>query len=325
MSAAWKLERAKQGKRLDLFAVPRFEAFLCRPIEEIKAIANKAGAYYSPFPRPAKRRWFPKNPITTKQRQIDNPGEPLKALQKTILSRMLERIELPDHVKGGVKGRSLRNNIELHISQKVLVTLDIKSFFPSITHHHIYSIWRHNLNCSPELSGLLTKLTTFEGHLPQGAPTSTYLANLFLASIDEEIVSACRSVGVVYSTWVDDLAFSGENSRCVIQIAVDVLRAAGLAVSHKKLRVMGPGSRKILNGIVVGRKLNVTSQYRNGIRSGIHKLRVGVVDQATFDLYVKSMNGSIDHVSRFNTRLGNRLREEFSCEVVATRSRFNIQ
>lgn len=310
MSAVSRPENAKQGKRLDLFAVPRFEAFLYCPIEEIEAIANKAGAYYSPFPRALKRRWFPKNPIATKQRRIDNPGEPLKAVQKTILSRMLERIELPDRVKGGVKGRSLRNNIELHVKGKVLVTLDIKSFFPSITSKQVYSIWRDQLNCSPRFSGILTKLTTFEGHLPQGAPTSTYLANLFLASIDEEIASACRSVGVVYSTWVDDLAFSGPNARCVIQMAIEVLRRAGLAVSHKKLKVMGPSSRKILNGIVVGRKLNVTSEYRNCLRSGIHKLRVGAVDRATFDLYVKSVNGSIDHICRFNKRLAERLRED---------------
>jgi hypothetical protein len=323
MSAVSKPASAKQGRRLDLFAVPRFEALLYRPIEEIEAIANKAGAYYSPFLQPPKRRWFPKKLISSKQRRIDNPGE-LKAIQKTILSRMLERIELPDHVKGGVKGRSLRNNIELHLRSKVLVTLDIKSFFPSITHHQVYSVWRHQLNCSPLISGILTRLTTFDGHLPQGAPTSTYLANLFLASIDEEIVSACRSVGVVYSTWVDDLAFSGPNARCVIQIAIEVLRRAGLAVSHKKLKVMGPSSRKILNGIVVGRKLNVTSEYRNGIRSGIHKLRVGAVDRATFDLYVKSVNGSIDHVCRFNKKLADRLREDFTKEVVTTRKRFNL-
>ena len=325
MSTVSKPEGAKPIKRLDIFAVPRFEALLHRPLEEIEAIANRAGAYYSPFPRPPKRRWFPRKPIEAKERRIDNPGEPLKGLQRTILSRMLERIELPDHVKGGVKGRSLRHNVELHVAQEVLVTLDIKSFFPSITHQQVYSIWRHQLNCSPKLSGILTKLTTVEGHLPQGAPTSTYLANLFLAAVDEEIVRACREVGVVYSTWVDDLAFSGQNARCVIQIAIEVLRRAGLAVSHKKLKVMGPSSRKILNGIVVGRKLNVKSEYRNGIRSGIHKLRIGAVNRATFDLYVKSVNGSIDHAYRFNKRLAERLREDFTREVIATRKRFNIQ
>jgi RNA-directed DNA polymerase len=325
MSGVLETVSAKPVERLDLFSVKRFEALLYRPIEEIEAIANKAGAYYSPFLQHPKRRWFPKKPISSKRRRIDNPSEPLKKLQKTILSRMLQRIDLPDHVNGGVKGRSLRHNIEMHMNSKVLVTLDVKSFFPSITSKQIYSLWRHHLNCSPKIAAFLTKLTTFERRLPQGAPTSTYLANLLIASIDHEIVSICKSRGVIYSTWVDDLAFSGSDARSVIQTVIEVLRQVGLAVSHNKLKVMGPSSRRILTGIVVGRNLNVTPEYRRDIRSGVHKLRVGQVDQAKFESFVKSMNGRIDHVSSFSPRLADELREEFGREVAATRKRFNIE
>lgn len=312
-------------KRLDLFGVRRFEALLCLPMAEIEALANKAGRCYSPFIPPPKRRWFPKKPITTKRRRIDNPNDKLKQVQKRILNRMLESIELPGYVKGGVKGRSLHHNVELHMRAKVLVTIDIKSFFPSITNEQIYSVWRNQLNCSTQISGILTQLTTLRRCLPQGAPTSTYLANLLIASIDDEIVGVCKSLGVVYSTWVDDLAFSGPSARRVIETAVDVLQRAGFAVSHRKLKVMGPSSRKILNGIIVGWKLNVPSEYRRSIRSGIDKIRKGLVRRQNFDSYVKSMNGKIDHVSRFNKKLADRLREEFTIEVVATRKRFNTQ
>jgi hypothetical protein len=317
----------KNGLRnaLDLFSIARFEALLCLPIAQIEAIANKAGSYYLPFPAPPGRRWFPKKPISTKVRKIDNPRDPLKELQGRILSRLLQTIARPEHVKGGVKGRSLNHNIELHQNSSVLVTLDIKSFFPSISSLQVYFIWRKQLNCSPRIAALLTKLTTFERHLPQGSPTSTYLANLLLASIDDEIVGACEAAGVIYSTWVDDLAFSGTNAPNVIKTAVTVLQRAGLAVSHRKLKVMRPGTRKILNGIILGRQLNVPPKYRKDIRSGISRLRNAEVDRGIFDKYVRSMKGRIDYVVRYNRKLGERLMEEFNSEAQSARKRFELQ
>jgi hypothetical protein len=210
------------GRRnaLNLFSISRLEALLCCPIALIKTIAKKAGSYYSPFPAPPRLRWFPKKPAVTKVRRIDQPIDPLKELQRAILNRLLEPLVLPDNMKGGVKGRSLKDNIELHRKARVLVTLDIKSFFPSISNEMVYSIWRNQLNCSPKIADLLTKLTTFERHLPQGAPTSTYLANLFIASIQDEIVTCCAESNVVFSTWVDDLAFSGDNAPHVIKTAM---------------------------------------------------------------------------------------------------------
>src|SRR3989442_6260220 len=100
------------GNRLDLFGRRRFEALICLPIAEVEALTRKAGSCYSSFIPPPKSRWFPKKQISTKLRRIDNPNDELKNVQKRILGRMLESIELPGYVKGGVKGRSLRHNIE---------------------------------------------------------------------------------------------------------------------------------------------------------------------------------------------------------------------
>ena len=310
---------------LNLFSISRLEALLCCPIDQIRAIAIKAGSYYSPFLAPPAQRWFPKKPAVTKVRRIDQPIDPLKELQRRILNRLLEPLALPDNMKGGVKGRSLKDNIELHRNARVLVTLDIKSFFPSISNEMVYSIWRSQLNCSPYIAGLLTKLTTFERHLPQGAPTSTYLANLFIASIQDGIVTCCAENNVVFSTWVDDLAFSGDNAPHVIETVVAVLRRAGLAVSHKKLKVMRPGVRKVLNGIVIGKELNVSFKYRKDLRAGIYRLRRGQINRWMLDKYTKSMLGRIAYVLRFNPRLGERFQAEFSTEVQIARKRLGFK
>jgi len=54
-----------------------------------------------------------------------------------------------------------------------------------------------------------------------------------------------RELAVVYSTWIDDLAFSGDRARDVIQLAVETLAAHGLRVKRKKIKIMGPKRHQV--------------------------------------------------------------------------------
>jgi hypothetical protein len=113
--------------------------------------------------------------------------------------------------------------------------------------------------------------------------------------------------GVAYSTWVDDLAFSGRGAREVISIAIRALADAGFAVSHRKLRVMGPATRKILNGVLLSRFPNVAPEYRKRIRSGIHKLQMGLVPAQDSNKYIRSLLGAINHISSIEPKKGAKL------------------
>ena len=202
------------------------------------------------------------------------------------------------------------DNVFLHLDAPVLVTVDIKSFFRKITNRQVYRVWRGILNCSPKIAALLTQLTTFERHLPQGSPTSSLLANLVLFSIDRPIREECARRGVTYSTWVDDLAFSGEEARAVILAVVASLRHAGFSISHKKLHVMGPGTRKVLNGVLMGRFPNVLPERMARLRSGIHKLRTNQVAAHETDKYVRRLQGSILYVGSIAPRKAAKLKKE---------------
>jgi RNA-directed DNA polymerase len=286
------------------------ERLLGAPRSEIFEVASLAGGDYRPFKQKKKPKPFPKAQVSSKQRPIDNPIGKLKVFQRRINRRILRRVDYPAYLCAGISGRSLLDNANFHLSNPVLVTLDIRSFFPSVSNTQVYKVWREVLDCSPRIASELTRLTTFERHLPQGAPTSTLLANLVLFSVDGVIRERCLSRGVRYSTWVDDLAFSGRHAREVIEVAVKALSGAAFSVSHRKMKIMGAGDRKVLTGLLLGKLPGVLPERLSNLRSGINKLRTGRVPLGLQESYIRSLRGSINFVGLINQGKARPLHEE---------------
>ena len=274
--------------------------------EVLAETAEYAGRYYDPYTSTTKPPPFPKNPTHLKKRRIDKPTAFLKDIQRRINQRLLRNLKMPSHICGSVAGKTLVNNIAPHLGASVIVTLDIKSFFPHITTFQVHDVWLRQLGCTPQVAALLTRLTTFERHLPQGAPTSSALANLVLLSLDEPIRIFCEQNGISYTNWIDDLVFSGEDSRQVIDVAVHALRVGGFSVPHKKLKIMSGSERKLVTGVVVGNKPGILRKYVRDTRSGIHKLNMGLVPHFQIDAYLRKIRGRIAHINRLNP---NRARE----------------
>jgi hypothetical protein len=304
-------------EKLHLYSMLELERLLGAPRSEIFEVAFLAGQDYRPFTQTKKPKPFQKAPVSSKLRPIDNPIGKLKFFQRRINRKILRRVDYPAYLCAGIIGRSLLDNARIHLSSPVLATLDIRSFFPSVSNIQVYKVWREVLDCSPRIASALTKLTTFERHLPQGAPTSTLLANLVLFSVDGVIREECLHRGVRYSTWVDDLAFSGKKAREVIGVAVKALSCAGFSVSHRKMKVMGAGERKVLTGILLGKEPGVLPQRLSNLRSGIHKLRIGKVPLGLQESYVRSLRGAINFVGLVSQHKARPLHEELDDCLIA--------
>src|SRR5690606_10788268 len=96
---------------------------------------------------------------------------------KRIQKNILLKIDLPNYAFGAVKGKDNVDNAKQHQGKKYKFTTDLKDFFPSITNKAVNEMFVSQ-GFSHKVSGLLTKLTTYKGKIPQGAPTSSTLANL---------------------------------------------------------------------------------------------------------------------------------------------------
>jgi RNA-directed DNA polymerase len=292
-------EESERGvESLQILSVNRLADKLKIPKERLASLAAARDQTYCPFMLAEPARPFQKL-ASPKLRPIDNPLRELKWVQKRIYRRLLRPICFPQHILGAVRKRSVVDNASRHLSAHLLVTLDIRQCFPSITNVHVYRVWAELLGCSPPVAKLLTELTTFRRHLPQGAATSPLLANLFIWMIDEPIRRICKQLSVAYSTWIDDLAFSGDRARELIQPAISVLAAHGLHVKRTKIKIMGPNAIKVLTGTRLGsQQVRAPKDKLSRIRSGIHKLRSGLVEKRGEERFILGLVGQLRFIDQ---------------------------
>jgi hypothetical protein len=294
-----------------------FRLGICR--DKLGELAKSADSLYSPFATNPKPKPFAKAPAELKVRLIDNPVDDLKFAQRKIC-KLLNAILMPSNMCGSVPRRSLLDNIGFHLRCRTLVTLDIKSFFPSISEEQVFGLWHHFLGCSKQVSKLLTALSTFKGYLPQGSPCSPLLSNILIWSIDAPIRRAARIASVSYSTWIDDLAFSGERARDLIDPTVAVLTVHGFRISRKKIKIMGVNDKKVLNGNILGnRSPRVTDKRIGLVRAAIHNLAEGRVPEGERAHYVASVVGKIRHIEFLNARQAAPLNRKLNAALVTYR------
>lgn len=291
---------------------PHLEALLGWRRERIENVANAAGHFYRPFELVATGK--------PKARRIDNPIGELRRLQAAIQRRILARIELPDFVLGGVAGRSIGQNGEVHIGQPVVVTIDLKDFFPSVSNEHVYGVFRYGLGYAPKLAGVLTRVTTFHRHLPQGAPTSTALANLALLPAAKRIAQVALALDLRFTVWVDDVTLSGARAREAIASVIEIIRESGFAVACRKVKVQPRwlGAQSV-TGVVV----NLSVSFG---QVGVRRLRREVFEARALgagvpEYLLRSIEAKVRHVARLRvpqarglTRLAARVLPEKGTE-----------
>jgi hypothetical protein len=302
----------RQGRQLSLGlrSLIHLEKRLGLPCSFLLEVSLQAGGCYKKFYSRPRLKPFQKLIKPAKLRTIDNPSSVLKFIQRQINRKLLQNLNLPFYLCGGVRGRSVLDNVWMHFGARQVVAVDIRNFFPCISNFQVYDVWQKLLGCSPEIASLLTKLTTVERRLPQGAPTSTLLANLVLHMSDVKIRNVCEERGITYSTWVDDLAFSGINVPQILEVVIPELHRSGFLVSRKKLRIMGPGDQKVLNGIVMGKFPGLLKSRFSQIRSGVHKIQTNQVPAHELENYVRRLKGRILHVRNISQRKGDILLRE---------------
>lgn len=140
-------------------------------------------------------------------RPINAPIEKLKLIQSKIHSILRSYFPLPSYFFGGIKGKDAVMNARFHQGNKFVFQADLKSFYTSIHYSWVEESLRKR-GFYPDVARLLTIICTTKGSIPQGCPTSSYLASMVLADRANDIFQKYIELGLKVTVYVDDITIS---------------------------------------------------------------------------------------------------------------------
>jgi RNA-directed DNA polymerase len=241
-------------------------------------------------------------------RNIKEPLPSLKEIQLWILNYILYEIPVSKYAKAYIVGRSLKDNVKFHVEKEKVLSLDVEDFFPSIKRKAVESIFL-NAGYSSNISNLLSKLCCLNETLPQGAPTSPYISNIYMNGVDESIADFCTKRKIKFTRYADDLMFSGSfNEDEVVNFVVEQLNTVGLKINVNKTKLMKRNVPQMVTGVVVNKKMQLLKNERKKIRLEMHYIKkFGLSSHLQFIKntrihYLKHIRGKINYGLYLNPR-----------------------
>ena len=290
------------------------------------------------------------------------PNRPLRRVQKIILNRVLS--PALSCLLAGVNGCRPRDgsdnqygiyrNAAAHLGQAFVASFDLKDFFPSIKVDDIIpallsldspmltvgdtsgATGHRNLRWTHDCSVLVSRLATFRGCLPQGAPTSPAIANIVFDRYDQLIAERLPRECVV-TRYVDDITVSlshGAASRLGLRTTqavqafiqttlLDVLKNSPFRLNPNKTRCSRLASGHKITGLSVkDRSVSVPRSKKREIRNLLFRIRkdgfvptacslIGA-DVVAQSEYLTAGQGSVQKYRSQHRRHGTRLSLERS-------------
>lgn len=287
--------QASNQEQLQRFGLPDFES----PLALARALIMTLGrlrflAYNRPVSTVShyKRFLLPKK--SGGKRQISAPMPYLKTAQYWILEYILQKVQPTDYAHGFVTNRSILTNAQPHIGQEVVVNLDLKDFFPSISYRRVKGLFQKlgyaeniatllALLCTEaavdvaELDGKTYYVANGERVLPQGAPTSPHITNLLTYRLDHRLRGAASRFGFAYTRYADDLTFSasGEAAGRVGQLLWSIrqiIDSEGFVLHPDKLQVMRKGNQQRVTGLIVNNQVGIDRTTLRKFRALLHQI-----------------------------------------------------
>ena len=235
------------------------------------------------------------------ERPIWAPLPRLMNAQRWLLRNIVERLLIHSAAHGFLVGRSILTNATQHTDSRILLKMDIKDFFPTVTYSRVKGIFRH-AGYREQIATLLALLSTeapreivIDGGktmyvslgprcLPQGAPTSPAPTNVICLRMDRRLAGLAKKFGWRYTRYADDMTFSLPNSAKgesnlgqLMGLTKRIVADEGFAVHPQKTRVSRRGCRQTVTGLVVNDRSGprVTRKLRRRVRAAIHNMKQG--------------------------------------------------
>ncbi|MDB4935939.1 MAG: Retron-type RNA-directed polymerase [Labilithrix sp.] len=292
-------------------------------------------------------RWVPKR--RGGFRLLEAPKSRTKAIQRRVLSEILDRVPPHAAAHGFRRGHSTRTHASHHIGKAVVIRIDLQDFFLSVSAARVSAVFRAAgypdsvawalallcTNVAPSARGSVVldrhaplaevaalrraEMLARTRHLPQGAPTSPALANLCAYGMDVRLSALSSELELTYTRYADDLVFSGDRELArraprLEALVAAIVRDEGFVVNHRKTRVMRAGVRQLVTGVVVNARMNPARDAYDRLKATLHNCATRgprPEDVQGHPDFRAHLAGRIAHVASLNPTRGQRLARMF--------------
>lgn len=260
-------------------------------------------------------------------RVLNAPNYELKELQREILNFLSKDCKTLPHnaAHAFVKNRNCKTAMQVHQrnNSRWFLKLDIKDFFNNCDEEKL----KEKLNRIYPLTffttsqiGWIINTCTLRSSLPQGAPTSPILSNLYMLDFDH-ILTKQLGTGYVYTRYADDILISSRvkfDYAEIVDVVATHLADEGMCLNHTKTRFGSSNGSNWNLGIMYNKDLNITVGYRNKhlIKNKIHNLFTNIPEENTpeFDVWlssVRSLQGTLAYYTYIEPEYFNNLLQKY--------------
>lgn len=244
-------------------------------------------------------------------RELLIPRSDLKRVQRIIAKELENSYNPLPCVHGFVKGRSIQTNAETHIGSQVIVGVDIKDFFPSISSKRVYGLLvSEKLGLTSEVAFCVSRLVATPKGLPQGAPSSPLISNMICLGMDKQLMHLSHEYHYQYTRYADDLTFSFKSSfyfyrhfcseeklrlPSKLRNAITDFRGTeSFEINEEKSFYSCNFSRQLVTGVICNQKTNIKREQYRRLRSTLHRLSNGDIEGAMGCYYGRSVDKLTD-------------------------------
>lgn len=238
-------------------------------------------------------------------RRISVPCHGIRKQQKFILDNILKGLPVSDYAYAYCEGRSIGDCAAPHVGQDVLIHLDIRNFFGSVTEDKVFKALYRETGYSKSLCRFLARMCCFRGCLPQGTVTSPKLSNIVFRLCDEALADLAKWNGLQYTRYSDDMFFSGKGEIPVGEVLrkiSETLIYFGYRINEDKTKVLRRQHRQAVLGLTVNERIQVSREYRRKLSQELYYLEKfgkdckGAVEAGDYLKYMQRLQGRLAYV-----------------------------
>lgn len=252
-------------------------------------------------------QWIPT--ATGGIRLLEQPKPRLAELQRRVRRHVLDALPVHEAAHGFRRGRSAMTCAAPHARQDLVVRMDLEGFFPAVSARRVRALL-HLAGYPPAvaaaLAGILTTATPVDvlgaapsgrldpartrllnnlaaTHLPQGSPSAPAVANAITHHLDRRLAGLARKLGVHYTRYADDLAFSGDATLPLHRLLPGVrliVRDEGFRLRDQKTSITAAHQQQRIAGLVVNSSPAAARTDYDALRALLHNcVRTGPESQ----------------------------------------------